>query len=301
MSIISLNTFYMGKRTSGAALIIVLFIAAILASIAALMIVKTKQHVERITIAKDFMQAERKLITDVNKLIYVTQTTPYAIMGDNTDFSLFENILPKGINLQGIPFIFQNSEVTIQDMGGLISLMPFERIKLIRYLTYIGWPDSEAYRFIDVLQDWQDTDGFKRINGAEAFEYNVFGYPLNQKLQAIKEVGLLAKIDNKRLNALAVDQNLTLFGAGSITPGYAPDNLLTIFNTDFDAKLILKERNKNRENEGALASNNNPTGNWVIKVNTSFGQAKSSKMLHLLRRFGERRPFVISRWQERER
>ncbi|MCJ8320998.1 MAG: general secretion pathway protein GspK [Colwellia sp.] len=289
------------NRTRGAALIIVLFIAAILASMAALMIVKTKQHVERITIAKEFMSAERQLITDVNELIYVTQTTPYAIMGDNTDFSLFENILPKGMNLQGVPFQFGNSEVTIQEMGGLITIMPFDRTLFMRYLTHLNWPDNEIHRFIDVLEDWQDVDGFKRINGAEAFEYNVFGYPLNQTLQAVKEIGLFAKVDKNRLERLAMDKNLLLFGAGAITPGYAPDDLLAVFNSEFDAKLILKQRNKNRANKDGLPSNNNPTGNWIIKVNTSYGQAKSSKILHLVRRFSERRPFVISYWQERER
>lgn len=294
-----MNNF--STRTRGAALIIVLFIAAILASMAALMIVKTKQHIERITIAKEFMLAERRLITDISEFIYVTQTTPYAILGDNTDLTLYKDSLPKGINLQGIPFAFQNSELTIQDMGGLIPITPFDRTRFMRYLEYLNWPKDEIYHFIDILQDWQDTDGFKRINGAESFDYNVFGYPLNQPLQAVKEVALFANIDSKRLNALAVDSNIMLFGAGSSTLGYAPDDLLPIFNSDFDAKLILKARNKDRERGGTLTPNNNPTGNWIIKVNTSYGQAKSSKILHLLRRFGERRPFVISRWQERER
>jgi hypothetical protein len=291
----------MNNRYRGAALIIVLFIAAILASISALMIVKTKQHVQRITIAKDFMQAERKLITDVNQLIFITQTTPYAILGDNTDFSLFRDVLPKGINLQGVPFVFQDSEFTIQDMGGLISILPFDRDRFTRYLQYLNWPDSEIFRFIDVLQDWQDADGFKRINGAEEFDYAVFGYPLNQPLQTIKELGLLAKVDSKRLNALTLDKNLMLYGAGSTTAGYAPDDLLAVYNTEFDAELILKARNKNRQSADDPTRNNNPSGNWIIKVNTSYGQAKSSKILHLLRRFGERRPFVISHWQERER
>ncbi|XPF96139.1 hypothetical protein ACM9HF_09070 [Colwellia sp. RE-S-Sl-9] len=287
----------MKNKSSGAALIIVLFIAAILASVAALMIVKTKQHVERITIAKDFMSAERKLITDINNLIYVTQTTPYAIMGDNTDFSLFD--LPEGINLQGIPFLYQDSNVSIQDMGGLISINPLEQTRFIKYLKHLNWPESEIYRFIDVLLDWQDIDGFKRINGAEAFEYGVFGYPLNQNLQALKDITLFEKVDVKRLESLAIDKNLMLFGVGANTPGYAPNDLLSIFNTDYDAELILKERNENRK-KGILTTNNYPTGNWIIKVSTSYGQAKSSKILHLLKRFGEHRPFVISRWQERE-
>lgn len=289
------------NRSRGAALIIVLFISAVLASMAALMIIKTKQHVDRLTIAKEFMAADRITVTNLNELIYITQTTPYAILGDNTNFSFFKEALPAGINLQGVPFRFRNSEVTIQDMGGLISIMPFDRTRVMRYLSKKGWPDADIYKFIDVLNDWQDIDGFKRINGAEAFDYGVFGYPLNQPLQAIKEVSLFANLDATLLHALAIDKNVMLFGAGSSTPGYAPDDLLSVYHTDFDAALMLKERQKNRQKKGALTPNNNPTGNWIIKVNTSYGQAKSSKMLHLVRRFGERRPFVVSRWQERER
>ena len=254
---------------------------------------------QRITIAKDFMQAERKLITDLNQLIFLTQTTPYAILGDNTDFAQYTNTLPKGINLQGVPFIFQDSEFSIQDMGGLLAILPFNRERTISYLKQNNWPDSDIYHFIDVLQDWQDADGFTRVNGAEEFDYDVFGYPLNQPIQTVKEISLFAKVDSALLDALAVDENIMLFGAGSTTPGYTPDKLLSVFNSEFDAKLILKERIKNRERDYPPIRNNNPTGNWIIKVNTSYGQGKSSKILHLLRRFGERRPFVISYWQER--
>ncbi len=285
----------MGNRTRGAALIIVLFIAAILASMAALMIIKTKQHVERITIAKDYMQAERLLISDVNELIYVTQTTPYAILGDNINWAQFKNTLPKAINLQGMPFSFQHSEFSIQDMGGLISIIPFDRTLFKRYLSFLNWPEDQIYRFIDVLQDWQDTDGLKRINGAESFDYDVFGYPLNQYLQAVKEVALFANVESKYLDALAIDGNVMLFGAGSRTLGYAPDDLLAVFNSEFDAELIQKDRDNYRASQDAPPPNNYPTGNWIIKVNTSYGQAKSSKILHLVRRFGQLRPFVISR------
>jgi len=284
----------MNNRSRGAALIIVLFIATILGSIAVLMIVKTKQHIQRISIAKDFMKAERKLIIDLNQLIYLTQTTPYAILGDNTNLTQLTTPLPKGINLQGRPFNFQDSVFSIQDMGGLLTLMPLEQERFVRYLKQLNWPDKDIHSFIDVLQDWQDVDGFKRINGAESFDYQVFGYPLNRPLQTIKDIALFANIDNKRLDALANDKNLLLFGAGSNTPGYAPDELLPVLHSEFDAKLILNTRIKNRTRDGVLTGNNNPTGNWIIKVNTSYGQGKSSKILHLLRRFSERRPFVIS-------
>jgi len=289
----------MNKSSSGAALIMVLFIAAILGSISVLLIVQTKQHIQRITIAKEFMQAERNLITDLNHFIFTTQTSPYAFMGDSTNIAFSKKTLPKGINLQNTPFTYRKSQFSIQDMGGLISINPLDRALFIRYLTQLNWPDDQVYRFLDVLADWQDADGFQRVNGAEAYQYSVYGYPLNQLVQSVKDLGLFANVDPLLLGHLASDQNLILYSAGRKTLDYAPDQLLPVYHSDFDANNLQRVRDKSRQSDENLLINNYSSGNWIIKVNTSYRQGKSSKVLHLLRRFGERRPFVISHWQER--
>jgi len=289
----------MNKPSKGAALIMVLFIAAILGSVAVLLIVKTKQHIQRITIAKEFMQAERDLITDLNHFIFMTQSSPYAIMGDSSNIPFSKKDLPKGINLQNSPFTYRKSQFSIQDMGGLISISPLDRTQFTRYLAQKNWPKDQIYRFIDVLEDWQDDDGFQRVNGAEAHKYSVYGYPLNQSIQSVKELGLLANIDPLLLKDLASDKNLIIYSAGRQTFDYVPDDLLPVFNSGSDADSLQLARDKSRQNGKSLLMTDYSSGNWIIKVNTSYKQSKSSKMLHLLRRFGEHRPFVISHWQER--
>jgi hypothetical protein len=289
----------MNKSSRGAALIMVLFIAAILGSVAVLLIVKTKQHIQRVTIAKEFMQAERDLITDLNHLIFNTQTSPYTIMGDSSAFAFPKSSLPESINLQNTPFTYRKSQFSIQDMGGLIPINPLDSALVTRYLTQINWPNDQIYRFLDVLADWQDTDGFQRVNGAETNKYSVYGYPLNQLIQSVKELGLLAKVDPVLLNNLATDKNLMLYSAGRETLDYTPDQLLSVFHSDFDASKLQLARDKSRQSNEKILVNNYSSGNWIIKVNTGYRQAKSSKILHLLRRFGERRPFVISHWQDR--
>ena len=287
------------RKSRGAALVIVLFIAAILASISVLLIVKTKQHIERITIAKEFMQAERQLISDLNHFIFATQTSPYSIIGDSSDVNFSKKELPIGINLQGIPFSYRTSEFSVQDMGGLVSFTPLDRDLMKQYLTQKQWPQDEIYRFLDVLEDWQDNDSFQRISGAESGKYMVNGYPLNQRLQSIKELALLANVNPLLLQSLATDKNLILYSAGRQTLDYAPDRLLPVLHSPYNAKLLQKARDKSRQEGTVLPISDYTSGNWIITVKTSVGLSKSSKMLHLLRRFGERRPFVITHWQER--
>ncbi|GLX77586.1 hypothetical protein tinsulaeT_09260 [Thalassotalea insulae] len=276
----------------------VLFIAAMLVSISVLLIAKTKQHVERISIAKEFLQAERQIISDISYFIYITQTSPYAILGDSNLIDYDRSTLPKGINLQGVPFSFRSSVFTVQDMGGLISINPLERDRLMKYLSESGWPSEQVFSFVDVLEDWQDNDDFQRINGAEKRSYGVVGYPLNQSIQDVKELGLLENVEPTLLTKLANDSNLITYGAGRQSLGSVPDKLLPTFFDEFEAKKIQTIRNKQRQEETKVFTNDYTSGNWIIKVSTSNKQARSSKLFHLFRRFGEARPFVISNWRE---
>lgn len=282
----------------GAALVIVLFIAAILASVAGLLIVKTKQHVKRISIVKDYLKAERNLQSDLNQFIYNTQTSAFAIMGQSTSGPKYIAELPDDINLRGVPFKYGGSIFKVQDMGGLLQLIPFEPYIITAYLEQKGWSSVRIQRFIDVLADWQDPDSFRRLNGAELGEYRVNGYPLNQNLQTVKDVALLANIDSELADGLIEDKNIVLYSSIRRTLDYVPDELLTVFNTKYDANLILKGRGLSKDADKKEIITDYPTGNWIIEVSTSYNRATSSKMIYLVRRLGERRPYVISRRQE---
>lgn len=288
----------MNRYSKGAALIIVLFIATILGVVSVLLIAKTKYHIQRLTIAKDYMQAERLLLSDLNHLIFEIQTSPYIILGNTTflpNNAFSDNgALPKNINLHGAPFKFRSLQVNIQDMGGLLPIIPLDRTLFMRYLTSINWPQEQIYYFLDVLADWQDNDGFQRINGAESSAYGVFGYPLNQPLQSVKDVALFAKVSPLLINALAVDANVIQVGVGQSLIDYAPDQLLGVVNTEFDGKSIQKERDKSRQQGNVSATSSYPSGNWIIHVESRYQEAKVTKDIHVLRRFGELRPFVIT-------
>jgi hypothetical protein len=68
-------------------------------------------------------------------------------------------------------------EVRLQDPRGLYALNAPKRDSLGALLRGLGVTGSDTDAFVDVLEDYLDTDPLKRLNGAEAAEYSALGLP----------------------------------------------------------------------------------------------------------------------------
>ena len=287
------------NQHKGAALIIVLLISIALASVAALLIVKTKAHTSRIKIAKNFLQAERNVMTDLNRFIYEVQRSPYFIMGDSVVAPSFTSSLPKNANLFGRPFEFGDSIFRVQDAGGLLYLVPFNKARVTNYLNYQKWPADQVRDFLDGYADWVDADDFTHLNGAESRDFQVDGFPFNNKLQSKKELALLMNVKQELLQSLVNDENVILYNPGRDNYDYSPNGLLSLNIQEHEINKFSEAR------EHWLTTNEtNPIENysslyWIINVTSSYGDSKSSRMFHLIRRFGDTRPFIVNSWQER--
>ena len=286
------------KQHKGAALIIVLLISIALASVAALLIVKTKAHTSRVKIAKNFLQAERNVMTDLNRFIFEVQRSPYFIMGDSVVAPSFDSSLPNNANLFGRPFEFGNSEFRVQDAGGLLYLIPFNKERVTNYLKYQQWPADQIRDFLGGYADWVDADDFTHLNGAESRDFQVDGFPFNNKLQSKKELALLINVKQTLLQSLVNDANVILYNPGRDNYDYSPNGLLPLNIQEHEINKFSEAR------ERWLTSNTtNPIENysslyWIITVTSSYGDSKSSRMFHLVRRFGDTRPFIVKSWQE---
>jgi hypothetical protein len=67
--------------------------------------------------------------------------------------------------------------VQVQDARGLLSLNAPERRALVPLLVATGIAALEADAWVDVLEDYLDTDNLKRLNGAETQDYAALGLP----------------------------------------------------------------------------------------------------------------------------
>jgi general secretion pathway protein K len=84
----------------------------------------------------------------------------------------------------------RDTRVALQDAAGLFSLNAFTDESMTRLLRAFGTPNDQIPVLIDTLKDYIDPDNAKRLNGAEAFEYEAAGMPppRNEPLRVPYEV-----------------------------------------------------------------------------------------------------------------
>ena len=182
--------------------------------------------------------------------------------------------------------------------------------KDLRQLVYQLTGDPEkAARFADTLMDWQDEDRFKRLNGAETWEYRKAGLdytPRNYKIQLPSEIKLVAgfspeiydklmqsvtyvaaehrnylTMDRQTLNALIngeelVDTIIELRAEGALTP--ARFRRITGIPTSMTIAYF-------------------PSTKLVIQLRATHEAAKASLSAVIEKREGQSAPFQILEWR----
>jgi general secretion pathway protein K len=120
----------------------------------------------------------------LNAVLYVSTTRPLGAGG------LGAGLLPD-LATDDRPYrLPDGSVVSVQDGRGLYPLNAFDRLSLGWVLTSSGVAPREVDAYIDVLEDYEDTDGLKHLNGAEAPEYAALGLapPRNDWLVSVQEL-----------------------------------------------------------------------------------------------------------------
>jgi hypothetical protein len=100
------------------------------------------------------------------------------------------------------------AEVRLQDQRGLLPLNAIDRTQFRRVLETFGVASAEVDGWIDVLQDYQDTDSLKRLSGAEAQEYEALGLlpPRNDWLVSVRELNRLPNWRDKPTVVEAIER-----------------------------------------------------------------------------------------------
>jgi type II secretory pathway component PulK len=119
-------------------------------------------------------------------------------------------------------------EVQVQDQRGLMPLNAFERPQLGRLLRATGVSAQDVSAWIDVLQDYQDTDTLRRLNGAEAPEYAELGLPppRNDWLISVRELNRMPWWRDRPAVVEAIRRVSSTGGQAVLNPNTAPLELL---------------------------------------------------------------------------
>lgn len=104
------------------------------------------------------------------------------------------------------------TSVMIQDVSGKIDLNTASDALLKGLLTSVGLDEVGSSAMLDAILDWRDSDDLRRINGAEAAEYQAAGTkykPANAPFETIDELqrvlGMTPQLYAKIADALTVD------------------------------------------------------------------------------------------------
>jgi hypothetical protein len=120
------------------------------------------------------------------------------------------------------------ARVSVQDQRGLLPLNSMNRPVLLNLLLQDGMEYADAQAWLDMLEDYIDTDDLKRLNGAERAEYAALGLPppRNDWLLSVRELNQIPlwRNDPKRLARLA--RYFSTSTSNLFNPNTAPPEVL---------------------------------------------------------------------------
>ena len=138
---------------------------------------------------------------------------------------------PKSVKLNGeLTPLEEEFYISIQDTNGLFSLNSLNVEGFKRLLVNeCGYDYTKADNFIQSFLDWQDTDDFKRPNGAERFDYSVENKPLprNYQIQYKSEIIFIKGMDEKCYNK--IKNFITYYPTIGYNPNTSPKEVLKAY------------------------------------------------------------------------
>ncbi|MCG8053056.1 MAG: type II secretion system protein GspK [Candidatus Thiodiazotropha endolucinida] len=180
-------------RNRGVALILVLWMVALLTIIAASFSTQSKVESRLAGNSKDALQA--KLLAEsgfsraVMELMVISPQQRWNFNGQLYPLQTAQGEL----------------EVSIRNASGLLDLNKASSDQLNRLFGLISDDPEERNALVDRLHDWRDADDLRRLNGAEDKDYRAAGYDYataGKDLTSLEELAYVMGFDAARVNRL---------------------------------------------------------------------------------------------------
>ncbi|MGH8550600.1 MAG: general secretion pathway protein GspK, partial [Methylococcales bacterium] len=268
-------------RTSGIALVLVLWVLVMLTVMAASFSLNMRREIDLVRNTRERSVAgplaEAGIYYAMNRLLLTEVQNQW-----RSDGSVYE-------------FLFGGARVrvSIHDEAGKFDLNNAPGALLISLLENAGLSNDEAAALVDAIIDWRDSDDFRGVNGAEQGEYQEAGLdygPRNRPFQTIQELRRVLGISGdlyRRLEPMVTVYN----DSNGIDPSKSPKEVLRALPGVMEEIIenYLEERTAN-------ATNNLPPPPFPVPVqNLVFSQASGTTFsVHSEALFPDGRRAVIS-------
>ena len=282
-------------RQGGVAMILVLMITAVIATVVTVYQYKNRSMVQLAQQAKDHLEARAKLESIKEELLFVLSTSTLWLEGPRADL-LAELTMPEDMNFWGKPFSWQGADITITDTSGLIAAIPFNDAAWLNLLRYHQVPNPD--HVLAAMQDWYDKDDFVRLHGAEASDYAMPGLPRNNLPQTASELQL---VKNLAPYWPKLAPYVTFLGSSVVNYEFSPEALLPVLLGEYRAEQLTENRYGDGDGTDLMLQraedmNVYPSGRLRITIALEHGEAAYRQSYVLMRaRYAKRISFIAEK------
>lgn len=291
-------------RQRGVALIMVMMLATVLFVFALFFITMTKQNLQQAQLLFDKAKAEVEADTRIAEVVFSIYQRLRVEEEARREPALFSIA-----NFWGEPFTWQpGTQVAITDLAGQLTLVPFREDEWYYMLGKAKVPEDQIVILIDRIQDWGDSNNFRRVNGMETPQYlasNLSLRPRNAMMQSIDEVVQIPGFPESAKSI--IKDKAVYYGGGFRNPYYATQEMAEFYLGQegwsqlqalrqeqaprirhFDASAIPVLRG-NVESVGAQ-----PSRGYVLNIEVEKGRARALRKLVFYRRETFAHPFSFA-------
>lgn len=266
-------------KQQGVALFMVLMITAIMAVIMIYMSSKGQNNARLTGLIKQNTDAVLELESAQAEMVFDYMTSSFGILGPRRDFQgqPVSNAMTQ--DFKGGVKEHENFTVKVQDIGGLVSILPYNEKDFLNLLVNNGLSPELVPQIKDRLKDWQDVDDLTHIEGAEKGDYAEPNLPTNDTIQSIKELEYIIE-DNEIYKK--IEPYVVLYSGDYIVRQYMPNSLYSALG------LTVPD-----EQNASMEGSNYPSGRYKIEI-TFTKNLSITKSFTLLRGVDSFRPYFIT-------
>jgi hypothetical protein len=230
-----------GRAEGGYVLVTVLAAMVLLALLAARLDMRVQAARDANDLWGQWQQTGQALVSARERVLFTLATRQLGPLGFGTGTSL--------LRVDGRPYAFADGvRVSVLDLRALISVAHPQAPVMREFLRRQGVAERDIDGLLDKLADYNDLDGLRRLNGAEAAEYAAAGLPPPRNDWPMSPHELRAVLGwqvRPALTATAIDA-MTAVRDGWINPNTAPPAVLRALPGASDegvaALLALREQ-----------------------------------------------------------
>lgn len=269
------------KGNKGAALLLVLMITAVMASIMMIMLNQNQYQAKLSNLIKVNSNTRLTLRSNQSEILFELLSSGAYLNGANKSKVI--------TNFQGTPFKFNQSSVSVSDRDGLISLRPVNERGLIELLQLNNVKNETIRLILSRIEDWVDKDNVSKTAQGE----RVYGQPFLPPNQAFSSINELDYIFSGNEDVLAAIKPYLSMYTSSVTNKrlMQPELFRRLYPNQRQSDILSGSEFQSQVGDGF---GNSTSGRFRVEIIFNNEQVTLKRSFDLSKGLGMNKPFYVT-------